>query len=158
MTISVVDLATAETIRGPMMIRIPRGRHEHRPSPRSGAGEHAARDGRAPQHVHHRHDETFYVVSGNPRFISAGKQVDARRGTLVTVPPGTPHAFSNPGDEPVEMLCTVTPDLYIAYFRELAQLPAGPPDPAVVGAIMSRYFTDVVRPDGPPANSTQAAP
>jgi hypothetical protein len=34
----------------------------------------------------------------------------------------------------------------------------GPPDPAAVGAIMSRYFTDVVRPDGTPANNAQAGP
>jgi hypothetical protein len=54
------------------------------------------------------------------------------------------------------MLCTVTPDLYIGYFRELAQLPPGPPDPAAVGAVMTRYFTEVVRPDGPPANNAQA--
>jgi Cupin domain len=85
---------------------------------------------------------------GRAFSVSAGKQVDARPGTLVTVPPGTPHTFSNPGEEPVEILCTVTPDLYIAFFRELAQLPPGPPDPAAVGAIMSRYFTDVVRPEG----------
>jgi hypothetical protein len=29
------------------------------------------------------------------------------------------------------MLCTVTPDLYIAYFRELAQLPPGRPTPGL---------------------------
>ncbi|MDG6917292.1 MAG: hypothetical protein JRM85_06855 [Nitrososphaerota archaeon] len=44
------------------------------------------------------------------------------------------------------MLCTVTPDLYIGYFRELAELPPGPSDPKAVGAIMSRYETEVVRP------------
>jgi len=156
MTISVVDLATAETIRGPMMVRVLEDgtNTDHR----LGLVQVSIPPGMAgpPQHVHHRHDETFYVVSGNPRFVSAGKQVDARPGTLVTVPPGTPHTFSNPGEEPVEMLCTVTPDLYIGYFRELAQLPPGPPDPAAVGVIMSRYFTEVVRPDGPPTNNAQA--
>lgn len=146
MSISVVDLATAETIRGPIMIRILESgsNTEHRlglvqvsiPPNMSGP----------PQHVHHRHDETFYIVSGNPRFVSGDKQVDTHPGTLVTVPPGTPHTFSNPGTEPVEMLCTVTPDLYIGYFRELAKLPPGPPDPKAVGAIMSRYETEVVRP------------
>ena len=144
--ISVVDLSTAETIRGPMMIRILENgsNTNHRlglvqvsiPPNMNGP----------PQHIHHRHDETFYVVSGSPRFTSGDKQIDTRPGTLVTVPQETPHTFANPHAEPVEMLCTVTPDLYIAYFRELSKLPPGPPDPKAVGAIMSRYNTEVVPP------------
>jgi hypothetical protein len=45
------------------------------------------------------------------------------------------------------MLCTVTPDLYIGYFRELAALPGtagGGFDPVAVGQIMSRYATEAV--------------
>lgn len=146
MPISVVDLSSAETIRGPITIRILESgtNTDHRlglvqismPAGMTGP----------PQHIHRRHDETFYVVSGHPRFISGDKGVDAHPGTLVTVPLDTPHTFANPGAEPVEMLCTVTPDLYIAYFRDLSKLPPGPPDPKAVGAIMSRYSTEVVRP------------
>ena len=40
-------------------------------------------------------------------------------GTLVVVPPGAPHTFANPGDEPAVLLTTFTPDHYIQYFREL---------------------------------------
>ena len=35
------------------------------------------------------------------------------------VPPGAPHTFANPGDEPVVLLNTFTPDLYVQYFRDL---------------------------------------
>jgi quercetin dioxygenase-like cupin family protein len=36
---------------------------------------------------------------------------------LVTAPPGTPHTFGNGGDENAVMLLTLTPDLYLGYFR-----------------------------------------
>jgi len=36
---------------------------------------------------------------------------DAQAGTLVMVPPGVPHTFFNPGDQPVVMINTFSPDL-----------------------------------------------
>ena len=46
------------------------------------------------------------------------------------------------------MLCTVTPGLYVNYFRDLAALKPGPTglDPREVGEVMARYATEVVRP------------
>lgn len=75
-----------------------------------------------PQHRHLRHDEDFYVVSGLLRFTVGDEDHDAGPGTLVMVPPGAPHTFANPGDEPAVLLTTFTPDLYVQYFRD----PAGP--------------------------------
>lgn len=99
-----------------------------------------------PQHVHRQHDETFYILSGTPVFTCGSDTIEASPGMLVTAPPGTAHTFANPGGETVVMLCTVTPDLYIGYFRELAAQPPGPLDPTAVGQIMSRYATEVVVP------------
>ena len=65
---------------------------------------------------------------------------------LVTAPPGTPHTFGNESDESAVMLLTITPDLYVGYFRELAAQPPGPANTRVVGEIMSRYATEVVVP------------
>jgi hypothetical protein len=46
------------------------------------------------------------------------------------------------------MLCTVTPDLYIDYFRDLAHLKPGPNglDHGEVAQIMAKYATEVIRP------------
>jgi hypothetical protein len=46
------------------------------------------------------------------------------------------------------MLCTVTPDLYIDYFRELDALSTGPTglDPRSVAEVMARYATEVFEP------------
>jgi quercetin dioxygenase-like cupin family protein len=148
-SIEVVDPAAGDVIRaGGMAVRmLEDGSHTHH---RLGVVEVTIQphvDG-PPQHLHREHDETFFVVTGVVTFTSGGETVEARTGTLVTVPPGTPHTFANRGADPAVMLCTVTPDLYIEYFRELATLPPGPPNPRAVAEIMSRYATEVVAPTG----------
>jgi mannose-6-phosphate isomerase-like protein (cupin superfamily) len=96
-----------------------------------------------PQHRHAAHDEGFYVVSGAVRFTVGDKDYDAAPGTLVMVPPGVPHTFANPGDQPAIMVNTFTPDLYVQYFRDLRdQLAAGGDlTPQVTIEAMSRYAT-----------------
>jgi mannose-6-phosphate isomerase-like protein (cupin superfamily) len=96
-----------------------------------------------PQHRHARHDEGFYVVSGIARFTVGDRDYDAPAGTLVMVPPGAPHTFANPGDEPAVLLNTFTPDLYVQYFRDLRDLVAAGRelDAATTVEAMSRYHT-----------------
>jgi mannose-6-phosphate isomerase-like protein (cupin superfamily) len=96
-----------------------------------------------PQHRHERHDEGFYVVSGTARFTMGTSVVDAGPRTLVMVPPGAPHTFANPGDEPAVILNTFTPDLYVQYFRDLRDLIAAgePLTLAATVGVMARYGT-----------------
>ena len=101
-----------------------------------------------PQHRHARHDEGFYVVSGTARFTIGADSYDAPAGALAMIPLGAPHTFANPGDHPLVMVNTFTPDLYVQYFRDLRELagsgPGGAPlAPAAVGQVMSRYATEV---------------
>ena len=108
----------------------------------------AARSGGAPLHIHREHDETFFIVSGTPTFTGEEDTITAHPGTLVTAPAGTAHGFANPGEQPAVILATVTPDFYIDFFRELANLRPGPGgfDLEEVAEIMARYATEVVRP------------
>lgn len=96
-----------------------------------------------PQHRHAQHDEGFYVVSGTARFTVGETSYDAPTGTLVMVPPGAPHTFANPGDQPLVLLNSFTPDLYVQYFRDLRDMIAG--GGVLTGAAtieaMSRYAT-----------------
>ncbi|MCM4080439.1 cupin domain-containing protein [Paractinoplanes hotanensis] len=75
-----------------------------------------------PQHRHAQHDEGFYVLTGTVRFTIGPDNYDVGPGTWVTVPPGAPHTFANPGDDPLVMLTTFTPDLYVHYFRDVKAL------------------------------------
>ncbi|HKN54956.1 MAG TPA: cupin domain-containing protein, partial [Amycolatopsis sp.] len=96
-----------------------------------------------PQHRHARHDEGFYVLSGTARFTVGDRVYDAPAGTFVMVPPGAPHTFANLGDDPVVMLSTFTPDLYVQYFRDLRDMIASgrPLTPQATVDVMSRYAT-----------------
>lgn len=96
-----------------------------------------------PQHRHAQHDEGFYVVSGTATFTVGQTVHEAPKGTLVMIPPGAPHTFANPGDEPVVLLNTFTPDLYVQYFRDLRDTLAGGQEltPEATVAVMSRYGT-----------------
>ena len=97
-----------------------------------------------PQHRHAEHDEGFYVVSGTARFTVGDTSYDAAAGTLVMVPPGAPHTFANPGEEPVVLLNTFTPSRYVRYFRDLRQMIADgqPLTPESTERAMSRYATE----------------
>jgi quercetin dioxygenase-like cupin family protein len=96
-----------------------------------------------PQHRHAQHDEGFYVVSGTARFTVGQQAYDAPRGTLVMIPPGAPHTFANPGEEPAVLLNTFTPDLYVQYFRDLRDMIAAghPPTNDAIVSTMARYAT-----------------
>jgi mannose-6-phosphate isomerase-like protein (cupin superfamily) len=103
-----------------------------------------------PQHVHRAHDETFYVVSGSVLFTSGTDELLAEAGSLVTAPIGDPHTFGNADPvAPATLLCTVTPERYLGYFRDLADLRPGSDGalvPAEVLEVMARYATEPYRP------------
>ena len=82
-------------------------------------------------------------MAGTARFTVGDQAYDAGPGTLVMVPPGAPHTFANPGDEPAVLLNTFTPDLYVQYFRDLRDMIASgqPLTGAAVVGVMARYDT-----------------
>jgi mannose-6-phosphate isomerase-like protein (cupin superfamily) len=142
--VSVVGPADGEVIHlGPIQMRILEdGRTTGH---RLGLGEItlAPHAGGPPQHRHAAHDEGFYVVSGGARFTVGDTTYDAPAGTFVMIPPGAPHTFANPGDQPTVLLNTFTPDLYVKYFRDLRDMIAGGREltPEATIQVMSRYAT-----------------
>jgi mannose-6-phosphate isomerase-like protein (cupin superfamily)/catechol 2,3-dioxygenase-like lactoylglutathione lyase family enzyme len=104
--------------------------------------------GSPPQHVHREHDEIFIMTEGRLRFTSGLDSVDAGVGSCVTIPAGTAHTFANPFDEPAKFICTLTPDQYVEYFRDLGRLAVddrGLLNPVDIGHTMAKYATEVVR-------------
>jgi pimeloyl-ACP methyl ester carboxylesterase len=113
---------------------------------RLGVGEItvAPHSGGPPQHRHAQHDEGFYVVSGTARFTVGAESYDVPAGGLAMIPPGAPHTFANPGDEPLVLLNTFTPDLYVQYFRDLRAVigQGGALTAEATVQVMSRYATE----------------
>jgi mannose-6-phosphate isomerase-like protein (cupin superfamily) len=143
--VAIVGPEAGEVIQlGPITIRILEdgGTTDHR----IGIGEIiVAPHGSAPfQHRHSLHDEGFYVVSGTARFTVGDASYDAPAGSFVMVPPGAPHTFANPTDERLVLLNTFTPDLYVGYFRDMAQIvqPGQTPTADATRQVMSRYGTE----------------
>lgn len=75
----------------------------------------------APPHVHHHDDEAWYVLEGR-LFVRVGdKDVEARAGSAVFVPRGTPHTYWNPDQTPTRYLLVMTANIY-NMIQELHQL------------------------------------
>ena len=96
-----------------------------------------------PPHIHREMVDSFYILEGTLRMTAGGEVVDAGPGSFVAVPPGVVHTFANETDAPARVLNLFAPGGFEAYLRELAALP-GPPDPATMAELASRYDFEVV--------------
>ncbi len=99
-----------------------------------------------PPHIHHAHEEGFYILEGELEFLAGTETMRVSQGAFVMVPIGTIHTFSNPTDKPARFLNTFTPPLYIGYFEELSKLIQADVvlDPQRFAELMARYDTEVV--------------
>jgi quercetin dioxygenase-like cupin family protein len=71
--------------------------------------EQLARKGNVPpRHIHHREDETFYVVEGEMTFFVGDETIKATPGTMVFAPRDIPHSFTIDSDQ-VRILVMVAP-------------------------------------------------
>ena len=73
----------------------------------------------APRHLHHDHDETFYVVSGQLEVEVDGTTARLGPGGLARADRGRAHAFRNPGPGPALVLALYDPAPSLAYLEEL---------------------------------------
>jgi len=105
-----------------------------------------------PRHIHHKHDELFYVLAGEFRFLVDEEIVDASPGTFVFVPRGTVHTLKVIGDEPGARVVAFVPGGAERVFEELARLAASHGGPAATNyeqmrAVAAKYDSEFV---GPP--------
>ena len=70
-----------------------------------------------PPHIHHREDETFYILEGE-MTASVGKQtIKGTPGTLVFMPRDVAHSFEIHSEQ-LRMLILLTPAGLEGYFKE----------------------------------------
>lgn len=81
-----------------------------------------------PTHVHEHEDELFVVRRGKIRFVIDGKIVIAGPGETAYGPRGVPHAWDSIGDEDLDATVAILPARLEEMFRDLGQLPKGPPN------------------------------
>lgn len=75
-----------------------------------------------PPHIHHREDETFFVIEGEFEFVCGGERSTGGPGTVVRLPRGVPHRFANIGDTNGRVLVTITPAGFEDFLAEVGAL------------------------------------
>ena len=66
----------------------------------------------APLHLHRKDDEAWYILEGTLRARVGNEEVEARAGSGVLVPRGTPHTYWNPSSEPARYLLVMSANVY----------------------------------------------
>ncbi len=104
-----------------------------------------------PPHVHANEDEVFHVLEGAIDFTVGGRVIRAEAGAVAFLPRNVPHAFVTVGPGVTRSTVSAFPAGIEFMFRELGELPPGPPDMARVVEICGRYgikFVPTAGPDG----------
>jgi len=95
----------------------------------------------APLHVHHSDDEAWYVLEGALCVRVGDKDVEARAGSAVFVPRGTPHTYWNPAPEPTRYLLIMTASI----FRLIQEIHAMTErTPAAMKAVFEKYNSELL--------------
>jgi quercetin dioxygenase-like cupin family protein len=82
--------------------------------------EGVARKGNVPPpHIHHREEESFYVLEGEMTVSIADRTVKATPGTMVTVPRHVVHSFTIDSEQ-LRVLILVTPAGMDGWFKEFS--------------------------------------
>ena len=95
-----------------------------------------------PAHVHHDDVELFHVLDGTLRVHSGTEWVDVAAGGIATIPPGTPHTYSNPHAVSVRYLGIASSSTIPQLFREVAAV--GSADRARVAQLMAEHDSTIV--------------
>jgi mannose-6-phosphate isomerase-like protein (cupin superfamily) len=99
----------------------------------------------APLHIHHHDDEAWYVLEGSLRLKVGEDEVEARAGSSVFVPRGTPHTFWNPGPVPVRYLLVMTSNI----FRLVQEIHAmHDRTPSALRAVFAKYDSELLETQG----------
>ncbi len=96
-------------------------------------------------HIQTREHEGFYILEGEITFTVDGKEIVAKTGTFVHVPPNVTHSFKNKTDILAKMLIILAPggleDLFVKVGDEVS-------DPKIQPSSMSdsqmKKFVDLV--------------
>jgi mannose-6-phosphate isomerase-like protein (cupin superfamily) len=79
--------------------------------------------GGAEPHVHKRHSDAYYLLSGSVEFQLDGKTVTSGAGDFVLIPPETVHGFTV-GTDGARFLNIHAPGGFEQYFYEVRELRA----------------------------------
>jgi quercetin dioxygenase-like cupin family protein len=98
-----------------------------------------------PLHVHHAHDEGFYVLDGNVTLYLPDREIACGPGDFALAPRGVPHAY-RVADRPARWLVTSTPAGFERFVAAVAALEDA--DPAALTATAATHDIEILGPPG----------
>ena len=111
-----------------------------------------------PLHIHHREDESFWILEGEFSVRCGDRTFGASPGAYVFAPRGIPHTFVVNGPSPGRLLTIVTPGGCEEFFGAMGRPaegpglpPSGPIDLPRLKEISARFGIDIV---GPPMTAS----
>ena len=119
------------------------------------AEERGRRGTMPPLHVHHRDDETFFVIDGELSVFVAGEHRVLATGQAALAPRAVPHSYRVESEE-AHWLVITTPAGFESFVREVAEPapadelpPAGRPhDPAALAQAAAKVGIEILGPPG----------
>jgi mannose-6-phosphate isomerase-like protein (cupin superfamily) len=118
--------------------------------------EEAQQGNMPPLHVHHGHDEVFYVLSGQLSIHLPGSRIDLGAAQAAFAPREIPHTRRVESEEGARWLVATTSGGYAAFVAEMAVPADGNgyapaevlPTPADLAAASARADIEVLGPPG----------
>jgi quercetin dioxygenase-like cupin family protein len=105
-----------------------------------------------PLHVHHDHDEGFYVLSGElTLFLPGGAERTLRAGEFALAPRGVPHTY-RAGETGARVLVSSSPAGFEAFVEQMSVPGDGPAPPAPdverLTAVAAEHGIEILGPPG----------
>jgi quercetin dioxygenase-like cupin family protein len=100
-----------------------------------------------PRHVHHREDETYYVLTGEFVFEVGGTKYTLVAGATIFAPRDVPHCWANTAATDSKMIMASTPGGFEGFFEESAKAMMDKAEPAQMNQIMAKWGCEAL---GPP--------
>jgi quercetin dioxygenase-like cupin family protein len=98
-----------------------------------------------PLHVHHTHDEGFYVLEGEVTLYTPGAETTLRAGEFLLAPRGVPHTY-RVGDTPARWLVTSSPAGFEQFVAAVSA--SATADPAELGRLAAEHGIEILGPPG----------
>ena len=92
-----------------------------------------------PPHIHTKEDEIFRVIKGQIEIMVDGKSTVLKEGDIAFAPKNIQHSWKVVGTEKAKMITSAFPAGIEFMFKELSELPEGPPDFPKVAEICGRH-------------------
>ncbi|MBV9230112.1 MAG: cupin domain-containing protein [Chloroflexi bacterium] len=109
-----------------------------------------------PMHIHHREDETLYILEGTLLVVCGENRVEAKPGTFIYGPRTIPHGYRSVGNEPARFLESFLPagleQLFLATGEPITDQTrpqtqkAAEPYMQAMADMMAKYQIDIVGP------------